>query len=217
MSDFVLCLKCAPGHRQVPRQSCPHRRPPSRPLRDLEIVDLSDSPPFELRPDSDRLVIGNGGLNFEKFLGGQKVVSKIREIHFSCDGSETGNFQVRGFPVNFELVLSRLLALDILHLELVSLAVPHSGSAPRPQPPLQGVTLAQAVHVALSTALMRKVKVIGMRGKIVRGKWMEMNYENWEWRGLEKARVKEIHEIDDSMFQILEYCFLVLGKYLSFY
>jgi len=136
---------------------------------------------------------------------------KLREIHFACDGTESGDFQISGAVVDLEVVLARLLALDLSRLATLTLSVPHAGSAPRRTSPLCGVTLAQALHVALCTAFGgRRIKVLGLRGKLAGDKWLQYRYatesDEW-WRGLQESRISEISEINRSihdMFQILE-------------
>ena len=220
MQDFVLCVKCAPSHRRVLRESCPHHSKLLRQRRILEIPDLSYACPFELPKDTDRLIIadrnnfGRLAMSFRNFLGGQAISSfplKLREIHFACDGTEAGEFRYANTSVDLELVLARLLALDLSQLETLTLSVPHAGSAPRCNQPLIGVTLAQALHVALLTALRgRRIKVLGLRGKLVGDKWMQYRYaaESYEgWRGLEDSRISEILKFDESihdMFQKLD-------------
>lgn len=222
MNDFILCLKCSPGHRRVVRSTCPHRNGITRPSRSPRLPQVSEDKPFVVPKGSDRLVIadhgrfGRASLPLDEFLAGRKVSGVIKEVHFACKGTEQGDIQLHSKPVDIEFVIDRLLSLDLSQLVAVTLSVPHAGSAPREQAPLQGVTLAQAIHVALVTGLSRNTRVLGLKGSILNGRWASYVYasdlkdmDEWgekRWRGVESCKMIKTEPIQDinMMFQVLD-------------
>ena len=220
MSDFTLCLKCSPGHRRVLKSACPHRTSSVR--RTQRLPDVSDAPDFVLPKDSHRLVIvdhgrlGRSALPLGEFLAGRRVSGSIEEIHFACRGTERGDIQFHGRGVDIDILVGRLMSLDLTNLTSITLSVPHSGSAPRDMEPLRGITLAQAIHVAVVTGLSRPIRVMGMKGSIVNGRWASYLYasdlqdmDEWgeqRWRGVESCKMISTQPMQDihMMFQILD-------------